>query len=1037
MDSFLTPIRIPRLEDPTFQAQFDNFCRAIRDNFDKIISVQFTKGERGSSIINKTAPVFVNNKLTKLGASFLNGIFMPEEINQFEPNISESEIKTKVDALAPPLVPGDDHSAIDFNIFKTLKLDIFVDVEGGHCYMSTPYIFIDNRINDLRNLFEDEQFEDDTIYRLFNDFSCSFIAHANYYVNNTPSTDNVEDYGNWDWAGVVNQIVPKLYFDSEINEFCWKVNGQETHITAQGLKGEPGTSSLCHVCRGELEGAYITITEAQYIKNSAINPEQHWHRYGSDTGGDEYNAYDIIQDKDLVLCYYDDPITPGNSNDGTRRRAFLGQAIKFNPDNKKLYRGQRDPDDPCEDIFYSIANQSLKNLLYTIGPWSDEQHPSGPTENAIRGLFIKGYNTSNNDNTLHMLYAWRENEEDPGKLRITPVNRSEALNWNKDPLTYICSQLIDFIIDYNIYINGNVNITQELNVQGNTQLQGNMVVQGNTQLQGNMVVQGNTQLQGNMVVQGNSVVQGNTIVNNLTVQGVFNQTGIIGTSLSIGGDFLYSVNNQTQGQGQPSQSSSKFARACVSQINNIKTYVSAVKLRSQQGPGDRPTSEDGSFPDIPLRWDDFGSGATHLAYIGITFNLRLIIGYAGYGDSITKKDAYHRKIEYNQQSPSSPNTGSIDEWQNMNLYNAREYNIPCYIYKQFSIKGEHEQVTGENNTETYKDTTKIWDNNANAWTDDLYVLFSQQADPIVFDGIQFTPKICFNVLLTSKTIDSPDQTDQNDTETEETTPYRNFKLGVIFYQGVVETAPNRGFYMNLNSGLNSENQITSSNMPCLYSTTNNGDNSYIDKFVTIFPYQICESAKIPVPFSSAPLNYMITNQQNLYLGVQGNNSLNDADLRKSYYKRYVKEVALPRMCAIAAGILEMNTYRTPGPILDDYTYTYTNEYNETVARPQKYISFFINRKAKYYPDSKKLSIDCINDSFDVHRIFKFNNNMDVLDGNANVYSKSLVNEDPHIQMIQRMIDADQPIVGMTSQTGVTDQHWNDVDIMEQNYISTR
>lgn len=1060
MDNFLTPMRIPRLEDPAFQSQFDNFCRAIRDNFDKIISVQYTKGERGSSIINGKARVCDDNqKVTKLGATFLNGIFMPPETQPFTPGMTKDEAQVLVRSLAPQLVTGG-RDAIDFNDFLTLELDIFVDTEGGLCYASTPYIFIDNRIRDLANLFRyNIEIETNELYRTFTDFSCSFTGQAAYYVDDEASADNVTDYANWEWSGIVSQIVPKLYFDKEIKEFCWKVNGQETHITAQGIKGEAGSSSLCHICKGTLStnGEYINIVSAEYLKKDGGIPTQYWHQFNSNTDDAEYNAFNVIKDKDFVLCYYDEPIQSNGEPVGTRRRAFLGQAIEFNPDDKKLYRGPRPAGQnteqyPAEDIFFSIANQSLKNLLYTIGPWNDPQRPSGPTENAIRGLFIKGYNTDNNNNVHHMLYAWLDTTEtgDSGKkLRITPVT-NQFLDWGETPQPYphqdvitVEGHLIDFIIDYNLYVSGDVNL-ENLWVRGNANIAQNFNVQGFTQLQGNVRVQGSEIVQGNLLVQGNTNLQGNTVVNNLTVQGVFNQTGIIGTSLGIQGDFVQSVDRQVW-----TNSSSKFVRSCVSEINNIKTYVSAVKLKTNASEaGGRPEGDD-SFPDIPLTIPQ-NSDATHLAYIGITFNLRLIIGYAGFGQDITDKFSY-RRIFGNPNEPShrnnrvTPNySNSVDVWQNMNLYNAREYNIPCYIYKQFLLKCTKQ--SGEGETPEY--ILKIANpdaNDENKWQDDVFVLFSQTTNEIIFEGERFTPKICFDVLLTAKGVEGYeeeyDASDQNqEEESDEVTQavFEKYKLGVIFYQGSVETEPDGGFWMGLNRIQNSVSQIMDSSMSCLYST----DGTSIQRFTPLLPYQVCE----PSPLSATGKSYMITDQvNNLYAGIQGTLSLDDEIARKYCYESYIKEVALPRMCAIAAGILEMNTYKEHHVMLPSSgydLYTYSNEYNETVARPQRYMSFFMTgRNATYDFNNNQLSLDWVPGSFKVYRLFKFHN-MDVLDGNYNVYSKSLVDEDPHVQMIQRMIDKDQSKIGTTETKKYDEQHitdhWNDGDIFSAtNQYSTK
>ena len=57
MNNIFTEMRIPQLGDATFQTDFAAFCNAMKQNIERLISVQYTKGEPGNSVYTTTVHV--------------------------------------------------------------------------------------------------------------------------------------------------------------------------------------------------------------------------------------------------------------------------------------------------------------------------------------------------------------------------------------------------------------------------------------------------------------------------------------------------------------------------------------------------------------------------------------------------------------------------------------------------------------------------------------------------------------------------------------------------------------------------------------------------------------------------------------------------------------------------------------------------------------------------------------------------------------------------------------------------------------------
>ena len=1026
---FLTKIQIPDLRDPQFQSQFNDFCIAIRDNFEKLISVQYTRGEKGTSIITQNVS-FVEyvpandgsnqrwRGLTSLGASYLNAVFHTDRFSKgmylTDTNINAMDI---VNDIAPILR---NRSAIDVESFCNTSIPVFIDPDGGYAYIGSPYMFIDNRIADLADyLNEGHQEYDEEIddlvatfvpddetnrYRNFQDFSCSFVGNATYRQDgNPPEGVSPTQYQNWFWSCTPNDIVPKLYFDDNVKEFCWQVNGQKTAVTAQGLKGDNGSSTAVHICKTTVSGNYLRIDSAEYIDRTSGNPARVWHTSAQALDeSEDYNAYDAIKDKDLVLAYY---------TDGGRWKAFLGQAVVVSDTEKKVYFGATpESGDARIDLFYSIMNQTVGDMMGAIGYRGDnnEEFGNGGSENGNRGIWLHEIDTNNNSTTdiFHMIYVDWLNPEgaDPSPrhvLRISPVNRNSI---NGD---VAAPQIHDRYADENAKMEVDYDVkTKDAQVD-------------NLQVNNNMSVQGTTNINGNVNIQGAMSVQGPTVLQDLIVQGTLQQNGTINSDLKIAGTRL--VSNII---GQNASSDSRFTKAVVSEVTNVKTFVTGTRIKDSFtgvtakvptfGGHELADNTHAYYDPIALlnRLQDTNA-PTHKMYVGITFNLRLIVGYMGYGYKMARNGIYSRMgLSYSRRDKKNISNNERDY---SNLYNACEYNIPVYAYREVLIGWNPGQ--GTMGAEGY-----VWPHHAiltadGELVDRMYFEFRCETNPIVYDGQIINPVINFNTVVS---VDKPANwvqevfrgrwdsngkmvarwsADTTPAPQEGNTKIAKSIFNITFYQGSVEASANLAFGL-LESSRISSDIINKSMVSGLYKKNTANE---VELFAPLWPYQICEQA-----LENESPDWMITNQRiGGKIGLWNHNGITPAEMKEKY-SQYVMECALPRMCVLADGSLTFKSTRTKGANNKD-TVEHTVEYSETPTKPQMYLSFFNNGRVNsmgipYYDEC----------SININRIFRIDN-IDILDTNINTHYYRINNDDGIEEDMNTQIDADQETIGLDSE----------------------
>lgn len=513
MNNIFTEMRIPQLGDPGFQEDFAAFCNAMKQNIERLISVQYTKGEPGNSVYTRSVHVgYTSHKLTKLSAGILSTIFNttfttamgPQAVNDM---IAGSGVGMMVDddyftngGVAPSVVvDGVEYKAIPSLMVGSnpagFDIEINVDDITGEAYLASPYIFIDNRIAGLNRMVR-RHAHDDEIYKTFHDFSVAIYGKGTYVASNPQHNINNPATWNWDFEAV--QIVPKLYFDDAVKEFCWNVNGQQTGITAQGIKGDDGLSPSVIIAVGAKSGTIITFNKIQAIDDegrivwATRNSEGIW---GYQYGG-EYVEIEQPKTNDLALVFFPAENHAGGPN-SVYEYAYLGK-VYVGTVSAYTYIGY-DDDARC-DVFESIKLHDYWTLMLninsnTIGAPRGYILPANPDQSPV--------DPNTKPTKVHMTYSEKNRTDSAGfsKLHSAPIDRSgqndpTRMSQTDNPQA---DHIGDWQIDYNV------------GVQGNTSVQGTMFVQGDSVFNNNINVQGNATIQGNTTIQGSVVVQGTII----------------------------------------------------------------------------------------------------------------------------------------------------------------------------------------------------------------------------------------------------------------------------------------------------------------------------------------------------------------------------------------------------------------------------------------------------------------------------------------------------------------------------------------------
>lgn len=286
MNDFLTRITAPALGSATFATDLREVFQNIDDNFKKIVSAPYLEGQEGNSVEAYDMPIVEDGELTGFGLGMVREIFSDPTIESIQ-DIAERY---------PSVGSTPEHTAYECLVENpTMKVLRTIDPDTGQVdkwiCSAEYYCFIDMRIEDLGNSgYPSTQ-------TTFIDYSCLVFAERN--------GDS--------WVFSKGNMMPTLYYSAEQGCFCWKVNGAETGIRAQGVKGDDGRPPKAAVVKGfgstsDIDGTkivHVSVTDYSVFETHV------------ETGGELYvqASWGDIQDSglmdgDLVVCIFDivDPV---------------------------------------------------------------------------------------------------------------------------------------------------------------------------------------------------------------------------------------------------------------------------------------------------------------------------------------------------------------------------------------------------------------------------------------------------------------------------------------------------------------------------------------------------------------------------------------------------------------------------------------------------------------------------------------------------------------------------------------------------------
>ena len=290
MSNLLTTIQAPNLGDPNYAQNLSQAFQNINENFNKLVSVPFLQGPEGEGFEAVTVSLFdinegetptIYSKLNDFGINVVKTIF--DEVTNWKTWGVDDDKKTlsSLDSLDEFKENGvykfiyessTYYYAYDnITLNNYLQMYVIYDSSGQikQYYLGQYYHHKDNRLAAIKNR-PSFTTEDLTEY-IFSDSTCFLSYEPNY----------LDSYA----CGTFSKIssIPTLYYNGDLMDWCWQINGTKTNISArgsQGIDGEKG--SLWYLVKVNTLPSYETsdINDLYNTTNDAFN-----------TTGGETNMY--------------------------------------------------------------------------------------------------------------------------------------------------------------------------------------------------------------------------------------------------------------------------------------------------------------------------------------------------------------------------------------------------------------------------------------------------------------------------------------------------------------------------------------------------------------------------------------------------------------------------------------------------------------------------------------------------------------------------------------------------------------------------
>lgn len=440
IQDIVTTLNHVDISNPHFASNLNNLIDIINQNFSSIVNAPFLKGDRG------------------------NSVYSTDDL--IETSLMD-EIKRKIDSTFGGQCTDDELEPDCPNSIDSIRnrTTFFVDDVTGRRYLSNPFFFIDARLNWLMS------HGGYTNYEGFVDKSCMITATKSNGV----------------WIVEIHKVVPSLYFDTSIRQYCWMVNDEKTGIVAQGVKGDDGLDGhSITLCRGIRDANSHRIELKKVFVEGRELAISGWESAGEGLNDDYIGTVAIVISG----------LSGGNID-----TISTGVIYKEGNDFYVAYQ-------PNLDISLITNNIELGSTLNNIG-----------MQGSVRGLYVPSTrDASDGVVSAHML--WSQGTQ--GDAHIGRVGY-QGLTDGATPTTQGGSIHVDYS---DIRLNGATTVQGTLGVQGATNIRGNATVGGNTAIQGNTSIQGGLGVQGSVDARngiqttriGLGSFQGNTFNEKVSVE---------------------------------------------------------------------------------------------------------------------------------------------------------------------------------------------------------------------------------------------------------------------------------------------------------------------------------------------------------------------------------------------------------------------------------------------------------------------------------------------------------------------------------------
>lgn len=486
----LTRITVPAITDARYIEGLSDAFNKINDNFKKIASLPFLQGVQGDSYQLEEYKIWNDNlSITEDGKVLLDSIFGKDvtvEGNYFTD--IRDYIGEKLDGVSPLdfFVTEDDNTIINNALyFYVIKDDTGNVIEKQ---LGQYYYFVDGRLKNIGNVYNGE-------------ISGVSLDGFNDYTGFYQYKYNPKSY-NQKYLKV--EILPAIYYDQDKNDICWKFNGNETGISAIGVKGADGKDADLLIVKATAnESDCVGTVEAIINPIGANNSTEQW-----------IDDPEDFKEGKALICI---------QRSGVAQDFAYGQVIKVNG----VFNAYWEPnyvfskligDNRITNYFYNMGgeDETATAPFYLAIPSYSNRSPSGDIELKKCAHVIDGKNISDGSN-LRIFYSEKVFDENGNQ------------QWNPMPTEDSVGTAGTLDIE-----NYNVNIGKQLRVLSGAHISGSLGVKDGLQLHtGQLTVSENVQISGSLGVDNRITVGygGDDSINIST--GALVVSGGIGVSKSV------------------------------------------------------------------------------------------------------------------------------------------------------------------------------------------------------------------------------------------------------------------------------------------------------------------------------------------------------------------------------------------------------------------------------------------------------------------------------------------------------------------------